>query len=282
MPKADADHGAGFAGERADEIARLAAALLRNDTAAVRSAIEGLDAQLRAGNSPSSGENIRKRIEPLVKRAFPTATTARALPKGKAGDLEVVTGSGTRQTHRVEIKAQLEKASCGDLTQADWVRNDTDALRYLCLNDKAFSKRLSPGNRAALFAESDDFKGWSFGELWLSDVAGLTSHYARVEYAVRTPADLQGFIERKHLLHLCQERDVLIPILAIPAIETAAADPARVKYILKQNAASECAVPVYVGGEGPVFTYHIYPRGYKGLDGLFGRHKLHGTTLPRR
>jgi len=282
MPKADAEHGAGFAGERADEIAKLAAGLLRNDAAAIRLAIAGLDAQLRAGNSPCSGENIRKRIEPLLKRAFPKVTAARALPKGEAGDLEVVTGHSAVHAHRVEIKAQLEKAAYRDLTQADWIRNDTDALRYLCLMDNAFSKRLSAANRAELVADLDDFKGWSFGQLWLSDVAGLTSHYARVEHSVRTPADLRGFLERKHLLHLCQERDALIPILAIPAIGQAAADATDVEYILKKNAASECAVPILVGGSGPVFTYHIYPKNYKGADGLVGRHKLHGTMLPRR
>lgn len=277
MSTDESDHGAGHASGRANEIAKLAAALLRRDAPAVQSAIAALDGEYELGFSPSDGAEIRARIEPLLKRAFPVVVSARALSTGAAGDLEVMTGI---ETHRVEIKAQLDKATVGDLTQADWVRNETDVLRYLLLHDPAFAGRLSPRNRSALVSDHGYFDGWTLADLWLADVAGMTSLYSRVENGVRTPAELRAFLGRKHLLHLCRERDALLPVLAIKKIARAVSNPADVAHALKINKASEVAVQIRVGGDRAVFTYHVYPPGYLAIEGFIGRHKLHGTALP--
>lgn len=138
MARSGAEHGAGFAGARADEVAKLAAAILCNDAAQVGAAINGIDRQVREGNCPQSGNDIRGRIEPLLKRMFPKVVSARALPKGGAGDVEVVTGNGQGNRYRIEIKAQLDREKAAHLTQADWVRGSTDTLRHLCLVDRTF------------------------------------------------------------------------------------------------------------------------------------------------
>jgi len=277
MPKADVDHGSGYAGKRANEIAKLAAAILMRDALAMKAAIVAIDREFHRGRSPSGGAEIRARIGPLLSCAFPGAVSARALATGAAGDLEV----GTRaEMHRVEIKAQLDKAALTHLTQADWARDDTDALRYLYLHDSEFSGRLSIRNRGYLMSDDGYFDGWTLVDLWLADVAGMTSLYTRVENGVRTPSELRAFLGRKHLLHLCRERDALLPLLRIEKIAMAVANPAAVAYTLKRNKESEVAVQIRVGGGRPVFTYHIYPPGYVPVDGLIGRHKLHGTALP--
>jgi hypothetical protein len=277
MPTPDTDHGAGYAGNRADEIAKLAAAILMRDREAMNAAIGAIDRERHRGRSPCGGLEIQTRIEPLLTKAFTEVVSARALPTGAAGDLAVETGV---ETHRVEIKAQLEKAEATLLTQADWVRNDTDVLRYLCLHDPSFRGYLSVRNRGHLSSEDNYFEGWTFADLWLADVAGMTSLYSRVEHGVRTPAQLRAFLDRKHLLHLCGERDALLPLLRIVKIDMAVSNPAAVTYALKRNKESELAVQIRVGGGRPVFTYHIYPPGYVRADGLLGRHKLHGTALP--
>jgi hypothetical protein len=277
MLEEDDEHGAGFAVKRADEVARLSAGILSDDDFAIRSAISALDEEHERGLIPCGGEVVRKRIEPLLAEAFSAAVSACALARGAAGDLEVSTPDGT---HRVEIKAQLDKAKSAELTQADWVRNETDVLRYLCLHDPDFAARLSARNRGDLASDHGYFDGWSFVDLWLADVAGMTSLYARIENGVRTPTDLRAFLGRKHLLHLCQERDALLPLLSIEKIAIAVANPAAVEYALKVNKASEIAVQIRVGGGKPVFTYHVYPPGYLAIDGFVGRHKLHGTALP--
>jgi hypothetical protein len=277
MSKRSAVHGAGFAAGRANAIAELSAGILSGRQAQVDAAVRTLDAEQRAGNSPCGGRKLHDRVKPLLLRSFPSARGAEPLPMGAAGDLKVVARDGVE--HHVEIKAQLEKPTATDLTQADWVRNQTDALRFLCARDDEFRSSLSVENRVELQSDPDEFDGWSFGVLWLSDVAGLTCGGARLRYGVRKPADIEGFLQRKHLLHMCAASDRLVRLDGLPTIQRALANPGSVRHELKFNSTSECAVPVSVGLGPVVFTYHIYPHGYVAGQPFVGRHKLHGRVL---
>jgi hypothetical protein len=277
MPRSSRREGSGFAVARADALARLVAALLAKDRTEERQAMVELDEQQRMGRSPCGGDQLRTRITSLVSRAFGSVRSARALSKGEAGDVEVVLGSGAAE--RIEIKAQLDKDRVSHLTQSDWIRGECDGLRWLLRNVPAFRRRLSARNQAALGSDPDDLQGWDFRNLWLSDLAALTSQPLRSRFAVRRPSDLGLFLERKHLLHLCGERDSIRRLTDIPPLRAAVDGVQDVQFELKDNKVSECAVQVFVGGSGPVFTYHIYPHDYVAGQGLCGRHKLHGAIL---
>lgn len=270
-------HGAGFASERADAIAVLAAGILGGRPTEIAEATARIDHERHRGHCPCSGTEVRERIQPLLLGRFPEVADAKALPKGAAGDVLVRTPAGVE--HKIEIKAQLEKPLVGHFTQADWVRGSTDALRFLRFNAPEFLGRLSGPNRDELGGDAEDLAGWDFGGLWLADVAGLTNSGLRILHGVRSAAELGGFLQRKHLLHLCGERDLLVALSDLRRLKPAIADPGRVRHELKVNKASECAVQVQVGMGPVVFTYHVYPPGYVPGSGLVGRHKLHAVAL---
>jgi hypothetical protein len=214
---------------------------------------------------------------PLISRSFESVHSARALPKGEAGDVEVVLRSGLEE--RIEIKAQLNKRRVSQLTESDWVRDECDGLRWLLRNEPSFRRRLSARNQDALSSDPDDLQGWNFQHLWLSDVASLTSRPFRSRYSVSTPASLAAFFGRKHLLHLCGERDSIRRMTDIAPLREALGGAKRVSFEIKDNKESECAVRVFVDGKRPVFTYHVYRYDYVPGHGFCGRHKLHGTVL---
>lgn len=277
MPRGDGRHGAGFTTTRANASAALAAAVLRRDVPAAAIATGIIDSEFRAGNSPCSGKTMQVRLSSLLGGAFPGLKDAQPLPSGNAGDVVIRMHDG--RSHRLEIKAQLDKDSISQLTQADWVRNQTDALRWLRMNDTEFVRELSASNRGELDADPSDLRGWSFGELWLADLAGLTDTGSRLAHSIRSPRDLAGFLERKHLLHMCKGGDRLFSLASLPIVAEALRSPSAVDHRLKKNSASECAVQIRVGGSEVVFTYHIYPPFYVAGQPFVGRHKLHARAL---
>ena len=277
MPKPSRREGSGLATARADALARLVASILARDTMAEQQAMAELDVEFRAGTSPCGGIDLRNRVSPLLSKRFGQVHSAMALPKGGAGDVEVDLSSGS--TERIEIKAQLDKLRVSQLTEADWVRNECDGLRWLMQNDAAFRRRLGALNQAALTCDPSDLQGWHFSDLWLSDVVGLTSSSLRLKYGLHQPSGLSAALDGKHLLHLCRQRDSLRRLIDIRSLRAASTGRARIDYELKSNKANECAVQVFVNGEGPVFTYHVYRYDYVSGQGFCGRHKLHGTIL---
>lgn len=277
MPIPDRREGSGFSLARADALACLVAALLREGRVAEMDAMMELDEQQRIGRAPCGGTDLRARITPLISQYFGPVQSARALPRGEAGDVEVVLKSG--QVERIEVKAQLDKPRVSLLTQADWVRNECDGLRWLLRNEPSFGRRLSASNQAALSSDPDDLQDWSFQDLWLSDVAALTSRALRRRHYVSDPSSLAAFLVRKHLLHMCGERDSIRRMTDIAPLKAALRGTNCVGFKIKDNSASECAVQVFVDGQGPVFTYHVYGYNYVPGAGFCGRHKLHGTVL---
>lgn len=276
MPKPDAVHGAGFAGARANAIAKLAAAILRGDRSDMSSACREIDVEHRAGNCPIGARAIQTRLERVLRGRFVDVVDAQALGAGGVGDLEVRTRASH---HPIEVKAQLEKPSLDDITQADWVRNETDALRFLAARDRTFRERLSRENASLLESDPGDFDGWTFASLWLADVALLCDSSARAVAGVGSPAQLESFLRRKHILHLSATEERLLPLADLPPVAAALRSLATVSYSLKENSASEVAIPVTVGGGRPVFTYHVYPLGYAGAGAFCGRHKVHGRMF---
>lgn len=269
MAKADGASGSGFAGPRADAIALLAAGLLTGNTRSIRDASRALDREHGLGNSPLSAAVIHGRLAHLLLPAFRNVRSARPLPSGGAGDLEIITPT---EHIYVEVKAQLEKQVLTDITQADWVRNETDALRYLFVADNNFRRAISPQNQALLDSDPDDLRGWDFASLWLADVALITNASLRGTLQIRTPTDLAAFMARKYLLHMSAHDDQLVRLSELPPVAHAIQSRAAVTYTLNTRNRSEVAIPVTVAGSRTVFTYHVYaPTSGQAK----GRHKVH-------
>ena len=277
MRREDSEQGSGFASPRADAIARLSAAILTRNANERDMAIDQINLQGEKGNCPCSGDDILKRIKPILHKVFPIVQSAKSLSLGLSGDVEIIINS--TDTQRLEIKALLEKERVGDITQSDWVRDVTDTLRFLSFNDINFKNKLGSRNLSNLQSPKSDFKGWDFTSLWLADIAGLTSQKKRLEFKVKSFSDLKYFLSRKYIMHLCQERDACFSLAALSAIQQALSSPKSVSYSLKDNKKSECAVCVKLNN-GVVFTYHIYPyAGFKNRTAFVGRHKLHALML---
>lgn len=272
-PGSGSGHGTG----RADAIAALCVALLSRDGASTQVALARLDQEHRDGRSPLDGAALQRRLEVPLRSAFPAVVRAGVPTETGAGDFEVVVPASAGRppvVHRVELKAQLEKDKASDLTQADWVRDHTDALRWLVAHDPAVTRLLPAGIRRELTAPPADLADWDFGHLWLADVAGLTSRETRARLGVPKPAALGPYLARKHLLHLYRRGTDLRPLSSLLPISRALADPGQVRYEVRQNRASLCAVRILVGRHTQ-FTYHLYD-----AEGKFlGRHKLHGRVL---
>jgi hypothetical protein len=183
----------------------------------------------------------------------------------------------------MEVKAQLRKVSMADITQSDWVRDETGGLRALLDHQPqvtdSFSKRLRARNRNSLAAHLTPLPGLGFAEHWVADVALLTTKAKCDAAGVSDKDTLKAFMSRKFLLHVFKGSARLVALADIPAVGVVLANPARLKFTLKRNKKSEVAVPVRID-DGPVLmTYHIYPAGYKGYSPLFGRHKSHAALF---
>ncbi len=188
---------------------------------------------------------------------------------------------GTVLSSGSEVKAQTKKDRFADLTQVDWVRDETDLLRWLFHDDRTFAARL-PNWVADLLAVADPrsyFQGWEWDSLWLADIALVPSRGARLRAGIGSPATLRHFLDRKFVMHLTREgaRIVQLSLLG-PAAGVVAGQPVAMSI----NYANQTAASIALASPGPAdrgrvqFTYHLgYP------SGVVGRHKMHAVSLAR-
>jgi hypothetical protein len=270
--------GSGFATSTATAVEELLAASLRSDAAAADRWERVLRQQRQLGNCGMPPHKIRALVESASSALpFRAASARRALPGGP-GDVEAVLDDGS--SIWFEVKAQTKKAKFADLTQADWVRDATDALRWLAGSDQEIRRRLkSEVVKLLTPADSGYFRGWSFSELWLADVALVTSRPDREAVGITKPELLGHFMSHKYFFHLTQEGARATLLSELPPVRDALAGSV-VTYALKTNRASLVSIPVQVGGQGggAHFSYHVYPPAVPGV--LMGRHKLHARSLP--
>jgi len=175
-----------------------------------------LDDQYSLGRCGVSGSTVRDWGAALLDQLSLSVADAQAIPPGGLGDIELTMTDGTRQW--IEVKAQSKKPRFADLTQADWVRDETDALRKLFIVDGGFRSQLSEpvADGLTTLDGGESLVDWSFEELWLADVALLYSSSRRAMAGVERPSDLVGFLERKHLVHLTMEgiRSIRLDLIA--------------------------------------------------------------------
>ncbi len=268
--------GSGLSGDVATAVEELLAAHLRNDSAAVLRQEQILQLERRRGFCGLDQRTISSWISSLVRAlALPVATARRAAP-GSPGDVEAILRDGTSRW--LEVKAQTKKADFRDLTQADWVRDGTDALAWLAHQDTSFQKAVGPIVARLLRdrVPRGDFRDWTFADLWLADVALVTSEADRVAVGIRTPTDLRRFLNEKYLLHITQAGGRLVPLGGLLPVKRMV-EGTPLKYELKKNRVSLISVPLSVAASGAAFTYHVYQPDVPGQ--LKGRHKLHAGAV---
>jgi hypothetical protein len=202
-----------------------------------------------------------------------------AQPLDGLGDVRASLRDGT--VTWFEVKAQTKKDRFADLTQADWVRDETDLLRWFFYHEERFASQL-PGWVADLLSvrnPTEYFHGWSREWLWLADMALVPSRAVRVRSRLDTPAALRDFLARKYVVHLTREgiRIVRLALLG-PVSGVLHGQPMA----LAMNYTNRTAASIALASPGPLergrvqFTYHLgYP------SGVIGRHKLHAVSLTR-
>lgn len=269
--------GSGFANASAAAIEEIVAATLRGDEHEVELQQARLEFECEIGRCGMSPTTIVLLIRRALTRLGLDVADAFAQPLDGLGDVRASLRGGGAVWF--EVKAQTKKERFSDLTQADWVRDQTDLLRWVFHHDRIFANRL-PGWVGALLevqSPSKYFAGWNRDSLWLADMALLVTRDVRQRAGVRLPTDLPSFLTRKFVLHLTREGirivrlDRLVPVAAALNRRTVAA---------ATNYNNQTAASVAFACPGPLtrgavhFTYHLgYP------TGVIGRHKMHAISL---
>lgn len=269
--------GSGLANASAAAIEELVAAALRRDKHEIAVLQERLEYECsidRCGMEPA-------RIAHLIQRAVSglglDVSDSLAQPLDGLGDVRASLRGGAKVWF--EVKAQTKKDRFGDLTQADWVRDETDLLRWMFHSDAAFAKRLPAWVAALLEVRNPTkyFGGWSRDSLWLADMALLVNRDVRERAGIQAPADLHPFLTRKFVLHLTREG---IRIIRLDRLQPIAASLSGAPASILMNYANKTAASVAFACPGPAsrgavhFTYHLgYP------TRVIGRHKMHAISL---
>jgi hypothetical protein len=271
--------GSGLANASAAAIEELLAAALRGDDAEVNVQRGLLRYECSIDRCGMDPDVIVQLVTQAVDNLELDVTDAVAQPLDVLGDVRACLGDGSFAWF--EVKAQTKKDRFADLTQADWVRDETDLLRWLFHNDRAFAARL-PAWVADLLTVADPpgyFRGWQRDSLWLADMALVSSRVARHRAGIDSPAALGDLLDRKFVMHLTREgiRIVRLSLLG-PVASVLAGHPVA----MNLNYANQTAVSIALASPGPAdrgrvqFTYHLgYP------SGVVGRHKMHAVSLAR-
>jgi len=269
--------GSGFANATAAAVEELVAAALRGDEHELIVQQEALEYERsidRCGMQPS-------RVVHLVRRAVDQlaldVSDSVAQPLDELGDVRASLRDGTKVWF--EVKAQTKKDHFADLTQADWVRDETDLLRWLFHRHAAFAGRLPDWVVALLEVRNPTnyFRGWNRDDLWLADIALLVHRDIRERAGIQSPTDLHSFLTRKFVLHLTREGIRVIRLDRLVPVEASLAGLAA---SISMNDANQTAASIAFACPGPAvwggvhFTYHLgYP------SGVIGRHKMHAISL---
>lgn len=191
-------------------------------------------------------------------------------------DVRLELSDGTRAW--IEVKAQTTRGF-GSLSSADWVRDETDVLRWLLVHDEQFNELMPDWMRQNLTVSDPKtyFAGWDLSSLWVGDLALLQNRMKRRSAGIESPADLAGFLSRKYLLHITQRGAQIIRLDAIPPVRSALGGT-PVLADVAPLAASSARVWLAAGAppERGAFDFAYYV-GYS--SGVVGRHKLPERTF---
>ena len=271
--------GSGLSNATATAIERLVAAALRDDSDEIAVQREALANEYDRGRCGMEPSEVVSLVRAAVDQLGLEVTDAQAQPDDRLGDVRVALDG--RRERWFEVKAQTKKNRFADLTQADWVRDATDLIRWLVSDDDELAGQLPEWALDELrVPDASYFQGWDRDSLWLADIALVVNRSAREEAGIRTPADLHEFLRSKYVLHLTREG---IRIFGLDALVPVASSLAGERASMLFNYENRTAVAIACSCPGPPswgrvhFTYHV---AYPPL-GPLGRHKMHARSLDR-
>lgn len=243
----------------------------------VRPLVRRIDVECDRGRCGVPGALVERWLRALADEVALDVVSAESPSPDLLGDVRLTLSGGTDVW--IEVKAQTSKRF-GDLLQADWVRDETDALRWLGRHEPQVKRLLSPWIRDALDIYDPEFQfgELAFPHLWLADIALLHDRPRRAIAGVKTPQDLMSFLGRKYFLHLTTDGARMVRLDRLPCVERVmAGEPVH----LDVAAGGSCDARIWVSGRGAPtrgaidFVYYV---GYQSL-GVVGRHKLHPSAI---
>lgn len=196
--------------------------------------------------------------------------SAERTPMSVNGDVDALLADGSMI--KFEVKAQVKKDDFNDITQSDWVRDQTDLLSRLTRQDHSIHDHFTGFGARALQGVHVDPE-WSTQALHVADLAGITNAGARRKAEVRKPADLKAFVERKWFLHVTNEGarlcrfDDIVPIKHLLS-------GGDIHWKAKLNNEGRALRSLSATSGATWFTYHLYPG-----ERLKGRHKIHPPSF---
>lgn len=262
------ERGSGLDGKKGQAVEQLWAALLEGSLTDPEIAKQRRLYDQTHGGAPFA--QVVHELNALAAR-FPLAVaSAKRTSPSVNGDVDADLEDGTLV--KFEVKAQVKKAAFSDITQSDWVRDQTDLLSRLVQTDPAIRTHFVGFGASELTNVKVD-PDWRPPELHLSDIVGLTDGKARSSAGVRKPAELPNFIDSKWFLHVTMQGARLCRY----------AELAPVRYLLlggapnwktKVNKTGRALLSLGSPTGDTWFTYHLYPS-----VNVKGRHKLHAAAF---
>jgi len=275
MPRRE---GSGLSRPTSTAVEELTAAVFegRHD---VSSYVRRIDQEALRGRTQVRGADVERWLRRLADQVGLDVVEAVSPSPDQLGDVRLILRDGTLVW--IEVKAQTTKGFA-DLLQADWVRDQTDALRWLSLNEPTVRRLLSPWalDELSTYSPELQFGGLEFSGLWLADIALLPDRQRRSVARVTTVDDLLAFMGTKYLLHVSSEGARMVRLDQFPMVD-AVLSGQRVQIDVQSG--SSCDARVWVSARGAPrrgkidFIYYV---GYQGL-GVIGRHKLHPGAVSR-
>lgn len=269
--------GSGLANATTAAIEKMLAASLRGDTDEIADQRRVLEDEVRVRRCGMAPSLISTLLLEGVRGLELPVKDAVAQPHDRLGDVRASLDDGSFVWF--EVKAQTKKDRFDDLTQADWVRDETDFLRWLYVHDGDFAERLPPWVQKQLLVDDPAtyFGDWDAESLWLADMALIPSAETRDRARLRTVKDLGGLLGRKYVVHLTRQGLRVIPMTSIKPIAGVLGDaPVEKRF----NYSNQTAAAIHLSSPGPTtrgsihFTYHV---GYPTC--VMGRHKMHAVSL---
>lgn len=271
--------GSGLANASAAAIEDLLAAALRGDVADIEVQRDRLEYECSIDRCGMDPDVIVGLLLVGVEELGLRVRDAIAQPLDGLGDVRAALRDGSAAWF--EVKAQTKKDRFADLTQADWVRDETDLLRWMYYDDRDLARSL-PAWVAELLEVPRPrtyFRGWDRDTLWLADMALVTSQHARLRAGIDSVDALVDFLDHKFVVHLTREG---LRIVRMSLLGPVGGVLSGVPVAVVKNYANQSAISLGFAAPGPAdrgavqFTYHLgYP------SGVVGRHKMHAVSLAR-
>ena len=254
----------------------VAAVFVGGDRRAALTAIEQQVAKDRCGVDPTV---LSQWLRQLADTLGLDVVEAETPSPDQLGDVRLTLADGTYRW--IEVKAQTTKRF-SDLIQADWVRDETDAIRWLMYHNPDFHGLCSAWVRDSLemYNPTRHFGDWSFEGLWLADLGLLYNSSRRKAAGAVDMTSLIDFLGRKYVLHVTVDGVRCTALANLDCVHDLAAG-GTAKLDIAAGGAANSRVWVSTGAppKRGAFDF-VYYTGYESLMAL-GRHKLTDYALQR-